>query len=154
MSSPRCWAPTGPGPVAAPSPGSYSPGVAVTPSLPPYDRPCGGLDRWLLRRRARTGGGSVAGPRPVVLGSVAWPGPVAAVPWLLPATTLLHVRMAPTVGKVTPRIPHTPVRNWVFLQPSLGPMAEFHRLRQVNATAIIMQSWQIFFIMKNDVRSF
>ncbi len=65
----------GPGQVAAPSPGSYPPGVAVAPiaRLLPARRRC---------RQAPTGGGSVNG--------------------LIPAATRLHVRMAPTpVGKVT-----------------------------------------------------
>ena len=102
---------------APPGPAALSPGS---------DRHGGGPDRWRLRRRALTGGGSVSGlipgpPVPATLLHVRTaPTPVGKV------TTLLHVRTAPTpVGKVTPRIPHTPGRKpgSVFSQPSLGHLS-------------------------------
>ena len=94
----------GPGPVVAPSPGSYRPGVAVDPSLGPYR--LGGAVAG--HRPARRGPRPVAAPSP---GSYLPPRSCMSVRHRCPCTaplpvckviTLLHVRAAPTpVGKFT-----------------------------------------------------
>jgi hypothetical protein len=85
----------GPGPVAAPSPGSFQPCVAVAPATGP-SRPSGAVAGL---RPARRGGRHVAGPGPVAAPSQGSYRPgfaVAPVAGLLPA--LRRCRQAPTSG--------------------------------------------------------
>ncbi len=117
----------GPGLVAAPSPGSYRPGVAVALVAGPLLalRRCrraptgtvGGPDMWQLRRRARTGGGSVSRllptgrcrrPRRRV------PGPAA----LIPAACMSERHQRPRAKSLTSCISVRHRRPWAKSPPS------------------------------------